>query len=110
MDELCGGYRIRTCEGISPQPHFECGALDHSAKPPSWHLDCMVFMKKIKGVPVWNALGKHESVVLSACKRGGSREVSWPAWKLVSPSAGFVRIGDNLLFGSKAKVAIAAMG
>ncbi len=31
-----GGYRIRTCEEIAPQPQFECGALDRSANPPRW--------------------------------------------------------------------------
>ncbi len=29
-----GGGRIRTSEGISPQPVFETGALDRSATPP----------------------------------------------------------------------------
>ena len=30
-----GSERIRTSDGVSPMPHFECGAFDHSATLPN---------------------------------------------------------------------------
>ena len=32
----CGGGEIRTHDRVSPTPHFECGAFNHSATPPSF--------------------------------------------------------------------------
>jgi hypothetical protein len=37
-----GGWRIRTSAGLPP-PHFECGALDHSANPPLFY--CSIYPK-----------------------------------------------------------------
>ncbi len=32
----CGDGRIRTSDKVTPMPHFECGAFDHSATSPEY--------------------------------------------------------------------------